>query len=321
MPDFYFEHQLEARGSRAPYVGRSGLLNFFIVFIIASLVSSIPPAAYMVFRSLGGYLDAIQLYGTDQLRLAEEIEKIFNSIYATDAYMIISLFSQAALIAAAVVYCRVFERRSLRSMGLGVRGAGLHYILGIVIGGAMIALSVLPAIALGSLSYTGTGDFKVWVIILFFLGYIVQGAAEEILLRGYFMVSYSSTRRLNSSVLVSSILFALLHLGNNGAGVIGIINTFLFGAFLAYYFIRTKSLFGACAIHTAWNFIQGHVFGISVSGMPLYDSFFRFAPTGRLSVISGGIYGIEGGLTTTVVLVIALALVIFIPTKREYVEL
>ena len=321
MPDFYFEHQLEARGSRAPFVGRSPILNFIILNIIASLVASIPPAVYTVVSSLGRYFDAIRTYGSDDIGLAGEIEAIFASIYTRDAYMIISLLSQAALIAAAMFYCRVFEKRSLRSMGLVVRGAIPHYLLGFLIGGAMLAVSLAPAIIFGTVDYVGTGDFSVGIILLFLLGYIIQGAAEEIFVRGYFMVSYSASRSLHSSVLVSSILFTILHLGNSGSNVVSLINTFLFGTFLAYYFIRTKSIFGACAIHTAWNFTQGLIFGLSVSGMPTYDSFFKFAPVGNLSVLNGGTYGIEGSIFTTVVLLALAVIFMLVPPKREYVEI
>ena len=108
-------------------------------------------------------------------------------------------------------------------------------------------------------------------------------------------------------VIVNTVIFALLHLGNPNIGPISFINLLLFGTFMSLYVLKTKNLWGACALHTMWNFTQGVVFGISVSGNDVASSIFHFTANKDLWFLNGGGFGAEGGLIVTVILGAALA--------------
>lgn len=231
-------------------------------------------------------------------------------------FTVVNLLGTAITTLLVIVYCRWIEGRSISSVGLARRGMLKRYGLGFLIGAVMITATVVLAVLLGGARFTG---FNVGVsalyIGLFFLGFLVQGMSEEVCVRGYFMVSCMNRVGAVAAVLISSLTFAAMHLLNSGISVLAFMNLTLFGVFAAVYVLRTDDLWGACAIHSAWNFMQGNVFGISVSGSGLSSSLFGTAFTEGRDLISGGAFGIEGGLCTTVVLLAGTALVFFLPTK------
>jgi hypothetical protein len=145
---------------------------------------------------------------------------------------------------------------------------------------------------------------------------MIQGMNEELLCRGYFMVSLARRQHLAVAVVISSVAFGLLHLPNANVSWLAVLNIVLFGCLMGFYILKRGNIWGAGAIHTAWNFAQGNVFGISVSGMAPMPSVFSFAPTGSGDLIGGGAFGIEGGLAATIVLLVGTVLVLFLKNAR-----
>ena len=63
-----------------------------------------------------------------------------------------------------------------------------------------------------------------------------------------------------------------------------------------------------------WNFVQGNIFGIPVSGMKIKASVLSFSQQGNY-LINGGDFGLEGGLAVTLVLVVSIALTVLLKRK------
>ena len=68
-----------------------------------------------------------------------------------------------------------------------------------------------------------------------------------------------------------------------------------------------------CAMHTAWNFSQGIIFGFNVSGTST-PSILKCSQVGQ-NLINGGNFGPESSLIATFVLIVALILIIYLPKK------
>ena len=90
--------------------------------------------------------------------------------------------------------------------------------------------------------------------------------------------------------------------------------------FAALYFIRRGSIWGIAALHTAWNFVQGNIFGCYVSGINFYQSVFTTEIDNALSPINGGWFGPEGGLAVTAVLLIGIVTLSFMKNKEWVVD-
>lgn len=216
------------------------------------------------------------------------------------------------------LFAWLVQRRKLRTFGFTRENALKHYLIGLGAGAAAFAVSVLICALAGTVKIGPSANFNLLAFILIFIGFIIQGNSEEVLCRGYMLVSISRRYPVWLGVILNSGVFAALHLGNPGIGVLPMVNLFLFGFAMSILFLRTGNIWMVSAIHTSWNFVQGNIFGALVSGVNSGSSLLTttFNETG--SFINGGAFGPEGGIAVTVVYLALIAAIIFIkPSKKE----
>jgi len=199
-----------------------------------------------------------------------------------------------------------FERRPLWTVGLEAAGWISKYIRGFLWGVVMIGIVVgIPAL-LGYMRFEGSdlGLTPALISALILLpGWVVQGAAEEVLFRGFLFQVVGVRWGLKQAVLISALLFALLHIFNLNISLLAFLNLALFGAFAAVYAVREGGLWGVFALHSAWNWAQSNLFGMEVSGLPMrLGAIFHLKETGP-DWVTGGSFGPEGGVVVTIVLV------------------
>ena len=217
--------------------------------------------------------------------------------------MVVSLLCTVIPAALSFVYCIFLEKRSAASMGFAKKGCVLKYIIGLVIGFAAFSLSICLCYAAGAVKYVGSGFENAFPVFIFLcIGWIIQGAEEEILCRGLLMGSLSIKLPLWAAVLINSGFFALLHIANTGISALALINLTICGIWLSLLAVRYNSLIPSCAAHTIWNLAQGNIYGVPVSGMTSGPSVFRFELVEGNPLWTGGEFGIEGGLGVTIVL-------------------
>ncbi len=233
-------------------------------------------------------------------------------------YEILRLVINIIAIIIPIYYCTKLERRRVFTLGFIKKGFVSEYSMGLVIGTAMFSVAFGIIYLLGGFEQLDlTPSPSVGFIILAFIGYIIQGMSEEVLIRGYYMVSAATAGNLPLAIFSSSFIFALLHIGNDGLNAIGFINIFLFGIFAALYFIRRGSIWGIAAMHTAWNFAQGNIFGCAVSGNTPFNSVITFNESDKLRLINGGEFGPEGGLAVTIVLIAGIIILYLMKNKLQ----
>lgn len=253
----------------------------------------------------------------------EEITRAFGemTLNPTGEVLIAQLLSTLLPAAIVIIYCRFVERRSLNSMGFVKKGCVVKYLIGLVTGFAMFTSTLLLSYAFGAVKYVGTDLNNGVMFALMCVGWLIQGAEEEIICRGYFMSSLSNKLPLWAAVLISSLFFSLMHLMNAGFNLIVLVNLTLTGIMFAVLAIRFDSLFVCCAAHSVWNLVQGNFYGLPVSGMDAGGSVFRFELAENMDLWTGGVFGLEGSLSETIVMVIIIAAIIFIPKKNKNAEI
>lgn len=234
--------------------------------------------------------------------------------------MLLSLLVTAVTTLLCILYCRKIEKRSIRSMGFSKSGWLLRYLKGYAIGTVMLLLCAGILWLMGELSFAFAEKIPVLYLLAFFVGFVLQGMSEEVMLRGYFMMSLSNRCHIALAVGISSTVFGLLHGLNPGFTLLALVNIILFGVFMAVYVLRTDDLWGACAIHSAWNFAQGNLIGIRVSGTAQLPSVAIMEPVGSSGLFHGGNFGLEGGLVVTVVTLAAIALTLFLPRRGRVAQ-
>lgn len=235
-------------------------------------------------------------------------------------YLLMQLFATMATVAAVLLYCLLAEKRSPASLGFIRRGAIREYTIGLFGGFLLFGGAVLLCVLSRTVTvHLSSGGVSWGLFALYLLGFLIQGMSEEMLCRSYLMVSLSRGWPLWACAIANALLFSLLHAGNPGVTVIALINIFLFGLFASMLTLRRGSIWMVGALHSMWNFAQGNLFGIPVSGITGSPSPLTSSLHGGTwqKLVNGGSFGLEGGLAVTVVLGLACVGVLFLPTKKS----
>lgn len=195
---------------------------------------------------------------------------------------------------------------------LGFRGAeGIkRFTIGLAIGAGMLTLSVVIMLLLGlygqvAVPAGGSGGLAALLpVLLLVIVWTVQSSTEEMFMRGYLLQTGGLQLPGWVALLVPALLFTGLHfLGAGLSEPVAMLNILLFSLLASFVALRQGSLWMVCGIHTGWNWFQGNVFTVPVSGTTLHTTgFFHLGPTeGASRFLSGGSFGPEGSLVVTVV--------------------
>ncbi|MDX6710374.1 MAG: protease family protein [Blastocatellia bacterium] len=189
----------------------------------------------------------------------------------------------------------------LRDLLLGSLAGGISLVLAAALafcgGGLHFSFNLSPASEISKTLVTSIGAF------------LLFGAAEEALFRGYPLQTMVRARLAWVSIILTAGFFANAHLENpNVVAGFTFVNTALAGVWLAVAYLRTRSLWLPLGLHWSWNWTMGAVLGLPVSGISRItpQPLLRAAESGP-HWLTGGSYGIEGGAACTVALIISTA--------------
>ena len=224
--------------------------------------------------------------------------------------MLIASFGATLLIL--WLWLHFYEKRPFWTIGLERAGAPQKLGRGFIVGILMFAASVLLMALFGFVAIESGDPQKQGLsvllpVLLTLIGWSVQASTEEFLTRGWLMpVIGKRTGKAWLGVVISSIIFAVLHLLNPNVSGIAILNIILVGIFLAVWALWEGGLWGVCGFHIAWNWAQGNLFGFEVSGQSVTGGIlFNLMETGP-GIITGDAFGPEAGLAVTFILIIGI---------------
>ncbi len=196
------------------------------------------------------------------------------------------------------------DKETMSSIGIALRLR--HALWGGLI--AIIAISILFIVLLLFQQISvDTAQFSSVELLLGLISYIFVGFFEELVFRGYIQTNLSRSITPTWGLIISSLLFALIHGFNPDLSLLGLFNIFLAGFLLGMLYQLTGNLWGAIGFHALWNFWQGPVLGFAVSGTDSY-SVLAINNLGA-DYYTGGAFGLEGSVVCTVVLVAVMVLV------------
>lgn len=204
------------------------------------------------------------------------------------------------------LYVRLTERRPVDELA----PAALlpQSLLGLSIG------VVLFSTVIGLLTLTGNYRYLgyAWAPGIFaaFATTAAVAVIEELLFRGFLFRVVQSIAGTWIGIAVSAIVFGALHAINPHATVWSSLAIATeAGGLLAFAYAATQRLWLPIGIHLGWNFTEGSIFGVPVSGHPALPSLFRGVVSGP-DFITGGVFGIEASILAVIVCVMATALLI-----------
>lgn len=146
------------------------------------------------------------------------------------------------------------------------------------------------------------------ILLAYFAMMILIAVYEEVSFRGYILQNLDADWGVIVGLVVSSILFGLFHGLNPNVTWLALFNIFLAGVLLAVCYVVTKKLWLPMAFHFSWNFVQGPILSFPVSGV--VTGGLLLTESGGDSLLTGGAFGPEGGLISTVAMSLGLLILL-----------
>ncbi|MUV57667.1 CPBP family intramembrane metalloprotease [Halogeometricum sp. CBA1124] len=206
----------------------------------------------------------------------------------------------------ALVVARYIDQRPVTDYGFRERkvwgrdlvvGAGLALLAQTVAVG--VALSAGWAVVVDTIVAGPEGLILglVGALLLF----AVVGFYEELVARGVILknvaegfASYGTVPAVLAAIIVSSVVFGIVHLANAGASLVSVVVIAVIAITVAASYVLTGRLALAIGFHTSWNISMGVLFGQPVSGIELPAHILALEVTGPTSW-TGGAFGFEAG--------------------------
>jgi membrane protease YdiL (CAAX protease family) len=186
---------------------------------------------------------------------------------------------------------------------LRLTGALRPLLIGVAAGLAIFTLVVAIAAAIGVYRVTGEGDLSGLAPALLATA-IFPAISEEMLFRGVLFRWIEEFGGSWPALVVTSALFGAVHLANPGASWIAAVAiAFEAGVLLGAAYMLTRSLWLPMGIHAAWNFTQGEIFDVPVSGSHVHG--LLVARLNGPALLTGGSFGLEASLIAMAVATLA----------------
>lgn len=204
---------------------------------------------------------------------------------------------------------RIIEKQKILYLKSAFQIKGILY--GSLIGAVLIVFGIIILSLINDIKIAFEG-INIG-IFYYFIIFLLVAVSEELMARGFILNTLLSKINKPLAVIISSIIFALMHIFNSSVNAIGLINIFLIGVVLSLLYLKRMSLSIPIGLHLSWNFLQGPVLGFSVSGH-VTDSIFKITSKSGSDFSFQG-FGLEGSLIITLIFVITI-LYFYISNKR-----
>ncbi|WP_294389514.1 CPBP family intramembrane glutamic endopeptidase [uncultured Clostridium sp.] len=262
------------------------LLSYALMFGLSMLIGIIMGIVLLI-KGNGDYLINFNLESTTEYELIFQITTSISNIL---------------LIISCIIIWKLFEKKKINKMGITSIKKGYKELgIGLILGAITMSIVAVIIIATGNVKLVNPiSKPQVSISLLYgLIGFIFVGFGEEILSRGYIMSVLKQTRNKWLILIGPALIFAALHLGNEGIDVLAFINLFLVGVLFAYMFMKSKNIWMPIGYHITWNYFQGYIWGFGVSGISVNGLYKVENVTNN--IINGGAFGPEGGIIVTIV--------------------
>jgi membrane protease YdiL (CAAX protease family) len=228
------------------------------------------------------------------------------------AQALAALGSAAAALLGYCAYVRWIERRALTELS---RPAALRELGGgLMTGAALFSITIGILAVLGVYRVAGCGNVMAGVVAL--AAATSAGVVEELVFRGVLFRTVEAALGSWWALAVSAVVFGVIHLLNRHATLQGALAIILeAGVLLAAAYLLTRRLWFCIGTHIAWNFVQGGVFGVAVSGSTS-TGLLRGELSGPIW-LSGGEFGAEASVVAIAVCLLAAAGFLLCAVRRH----
>lgn len=189
-----------------------------------------------------------------------------------------------------------------------------NIIFGLLLGSVLMLVFLLFNLLYGSVSIEKISLNPSQILMLIGL-YILVAFSEEILFKGILQRYLNQSFNALISLIISSVIFALMHLWNPNISMIGFIHLIVAGLVLGGVYFITNNLWFSIAYHFSWNFFQSLV-GFNVSGKSNYSVLKLTIQNEYLT--NGGAFGAEGSLFMLLFQLLSIFLIWYFYKQRGF---
>jgi hypothetical protein len=217
-----------------------------------------------------------------------------------------SLIGSVIVLLAYVGIVRVIERRPVTE--LAIKRAVPELSMGLLLGASLFVITIGILALLGNYRVTGTNP---WISVLpALVAAISAGVIEELWFRGIVFRNLEEWLNTWWALAISALIFGIVHMANPGATLwAGLAVAIEAGILLAAAYIVTRRLWLGIGMHIAWNFVQGGIFGVAVSGTE-YSGLLSGTLSGP-ALVSGGEFGVEASIITVLLSLLVSAALLY----------
>jgi membrane protease YdiL (CAAX protease family) len=199
----------------------------------------------------------------------------------------------------AFLMAAVLDHKSPVTMGLGAGNAIVDFLTGGVVGTFIFVFALAGAFLGGwAMLNPALDGLSMQVMAVGAVAMTLGAAGEEIMMRGYILQELMGKFSTATSVIASSVIFTTLHAGallHSSMALIGALNIFAASLLLSLAYLATRSLWLPIGVHMGWNFAQGPLLGINVSGNDFAAGWHPVMLSGP-ELMTGGKFGFEASL-------------------------
>lgn len=225
-----------------------------------------------------------------------------NSHKTSEQHIIISFFTLLGTFLVIWLFMKYLDKEHFMKVGFDTKNRLNEFLVGFGIGAFIMTVGYLLLLFLGEINFERViFNFKEIIISIFL--FIIVAVMEELLMRGYILKNLMISFNKYVALIVSSILFSLMHGFNPNIDLFALTNLFLAGILLGISYIHTKNLWFPIALHLSWNLFQT-ILGFNVSGQKTY-SLVEFGITEN-NLLNGGKFGFEGSILSVIAMLITI---------------
>ncbi|MEF3318695.1 type II CAAX endopeptidase family protein [Peptoniphilus grossensis] len=237
----------------------------------------------------------------------------FNSDYKNAN--LVMLMGTTGQLSAAILFVKFILKKRLDYIFFKRDELAKNIGLGLFLGFLQISTYVLLDMGSGVLGYQGMNLGNLNLIFLaYFIAFFIQSTSEEVLVRGLLTRALFDKFGKKIAIILPSIFFGLLHLGNEGVTILSTLNTILVGIFFAKLLFYTENIMVTSGAHAGWNFSMAMIYGLNVSGFSGFDSLLNF------KILSYNLYdktyGPEGSIVVTFIEIISIFIIFYLEKRK-----
>ena len=195
------------------------------------------------------------------------------------------------------IFMRGVDKEKFINLGFQREGRFKEFLVGFGLGALIMVFAFLILWGIDQIDFEAFNfDFK--GLILGIILFCCVAVGEEVLLRGYVLRNLMLSFNKYVALVVSSLLFAVMHGLNPNIDLFSLFGLFLAGMFLGISYIHTKNLWFPIALHLGWNLFQS-LFGFNVSGQDFYSLIVTSYT--ESTILNGGAFGFEASILSLII--------------------